>query len=73
MAFRNDQKVEALAGEPRFAPATRFFVTELFEFPGKAPLEWYLNRATIDGLKRPPPAAPLAAVEAWWRAEAALP
>ncbi|HEY2729093.1 MAG TPA: hypothetical protein VGK52_04075 [Polyangia bacterium] len=67
MAFRNDQKVEALAGDPRFAPATRFFVTELFEFPGKAPLEWYLNRATIDGLKRPPPAAPLAAVEAWWR------
>jgi hypothetical protein len=73
MSFRNDQKVEALAADPLFAPASRFFATELFEFPGEAPLDWCLNRAAIDALKQPPPRAPLDAVDAWWRARVTAP
>jgi hypothetical protein len=68
MSFRNDEQIALLAADPRLAPGERFFVTEAFEFEGEAPLQWYLNRASIERLKRPPPEIAFAPVEAWWRA-----
>ena len=75
MSFRNDQKVEALAAEfgsdPRCAHTSRFFATEVFDFTGEAPLQWYLSRAAIDGLKASPNVQLIDAVESWWTARVA--
>jgi hypothetical protein len=62
MLFRNDQKLEVLKDE--LAP---FFSTVAFEFPGEAPLEWYLNGETVEALTGALPAPALATVDAWWR------
>jgi hypothetical protein len=66
MTFRNDQKVEVLAGDRRLHHAERFFVTETIEFAQKAPLEWYLNRESIDVLETPPSERLFDSVAAWW-------
>jgi hypothetical protein len=71
MSFRNDQKIEVLAGDERLRAETRFFATEMFEFSERAPLEWYLDREAIDILKTPPPDRAFDPVAAWWAARAA--
>jgi hypothetical protein len=72
MLFRNEEKVEALTDDlspdPASPMAARFFATVAVEYPGEAPLEWYLDRASIEDLKQPPPAAPLDTIAAWWQA-----
>jgi hypothetical protein len=65
MSFRNDQKIEVLATEPRLRD-DRFFATAVFEYPGKAPLEWYLDRESIKGLQVPPSVGALDDVQKWW-------
>jgi hypothetical protein len=66
MSFRNDEQISMLATDPRLAPGTHFFVTEVFEFTGDAPLQWYLDRASIDRLKQPIPDAAFKAIKGWW-------
>jgi hypothetical protein len=70
MSFRNDQKVDALAQElgsdPRCPAPSRFFATEIFEYDGTAPLEWYLGRAAVDDLKGPPRKDLVDSIESWW-------
>jgi hypothetical protein len=67
MSFRNDQKIEVLAGDPRLHPESRFFATETFELSNKAPLEWYLDHASIDLVRRPLPPEEFDSVVAWWQ------
>ena len=67
MSFRNDEEIGLLAADPRLAPGQRFFVTASFEFEGDAPLQWYLSRAAIDRLKKPPTGTATGFVERWWR------
>jgi hypothetical protein len=69
MLFRNESEVAGLGAY--FPPELRahgnqFFATATFECPYDVPLEWYLNRWTIDRLKEPPPPPELEAVAAWW-------
>jgi hypothetical protein len=77
MSFRNDQKVDGLSVEPPFAPELvqppfapkpGLLATEVFGFPMKAPLNWYLDRASLDRLKSPAAGAALEAVATWWDA-----
>ena len=66
MSFRNDAEVSVLAADPRLRPGTHFFVTASFDFGGDAPLEWYLDEASLARLEQPPPEPAFAAVKAWW-------
>jgi hypothetical protein len=68
MSFRNDEQISLLAADPRLDPGSHFFVTEVFEFAGDAPLNWYLNRASIERLKQPLPDSAFASVKTWWAA-----
>jgi hypothetical protein len=66
MSFRNDDEVSVLALDPHLRPGAHFFVTASFEFPGDAPLEWYLNEQSIARLVQPPLETDFTAVKAWW-------
>lgn len=70
MSFRNDQKVEVLADNPRLRERDGFFATETFELADREALEWYLDRHAIDDLKMPPADATFDAVAAWWASRA---
>jgi hypothetical protein len=80
MSFRNDQKIEVLADNPhldsRADGRKHFFSTQLFSFEDtspekdKVPLEWYLDRAAIEKLKKPPSEEAINRVLGWWPAPA---
>lgn len=68
MSFRNDEQIALLASDPDLAFEKEFLITRSFELGDEAPLQWYLTRAAIDRLKRPPPEIAFHEVERWWAA-----
>jgi hypothetical protein len=66
MSFRNDREVEVLADELSQLAGGRFFLTAAYQFPDRAPLEWYLSRQSIDVLKRSPQPSAFDSIYQWW-------
>lgn len=49
--FRNDEKLAALSNRFRSGMGSDFFTNVSFQYPGEAPLSWYLTKAERDNLK----------------------
>src|SRR5205807_7484520 len=52
MSFRNDELVGIVAQELNDPTNPDFFEPVIFEYPGRAPLSWYLPPEDLEGMKK---------------------
>jgi len=78
MSFRNDELLSLLDGEFNREQDRDFFTTVVFEYPGRAPLSWYLPPEDLQNIKdavKPDNEAfnsSLRALKRWWRPREAM-
>ena len=52
MSFRNNELVAIVAQELNGPANPKFFERAIFEYPGRAPLSWYLPLEDLEGMKK---------------------